>query len=65
MPLIHTTLGDVEESVLDRTVGFEDRPNEFVVWVEWRHGNELVRRDAHCILKRMTVEATAIAAAIA
>jgi hypothetical protein len=36
MPLINTTHGTVDESVLARTVGFEDRPSEFVVWVEWR-----------------------------
>jgi len=47
MPLINTTHGELEESTLARTVGFEDRPNEFVVWVEWRLGEELVRRDAH------------------
>jgi hypothetical protein len=61
---IYTTKGMVEETTLDRTVGFEDRPNEFVVWVEWRQGDELVRRDAHLILKRMSVEASAVAAAL-
>jgi hypothetical protein len=64
MPLINTTHGLLEEATLARTVGFEDRPNEFVVWVEWRLGEELVRRDAHCILKRMSVEAAGIAAAL-
>ena len=33
---INTTHGPLEESTLARTVGFEDRPNEFVVWVEWK-----------------------------
>ena len=50
--MINTTKGMIEESMLARTVGFEDRPNEFVVWVEWRLGEELVRRDAHVILKK-------------
>ena len=36
MSQIHTTHGLVEDSTLARTVGFEDRPTEFVVWVEWR-----------------------------
>ena len=36
MPPLLTTHGLVEESELQRTVGFEDRPREFVVWVEWR-----------------------------
>ena len=34
--MITTTHGRVEESLLLKTVGFEDRPREFVVWVEWR-----------------------------
>ena len=36
MALIHTTHGAIDEATLARTVGFEDRPLEFVVWVEWR-----------------------------
>jgi hypothetical protein len=36
MAAIITTHGAVDESQLARTVGFEDRPTEFVVWVEWR-----------------------------
>jgi hypothetical protein len=50
-----TTKGQVDELYLERTVGFEDRPKEFVVWVEWRLEGELVRRDAHVILKEATV----------
>ena len=61
MPPINTIHGPLEESSLGRTVGFEDRPNEFVVWVEWRLGAELVRRDAHCILKQPSVVADAVA----
>jgi hypothetical protein len=33
---MHTTHDDIAEHDLQRTVGFEDRPGEFVVWVEWR-----------------------------
>lgn len=55
--MINTTKGLVEEARLARTVGFEDRPREFVVWVEWRLGDELVRRDAHVILKEPSVAA--------
>ncbi len=36
MALMNTTHGDLEEHSLLRTLGFEERPNEFVVWVEWR-----------------------------
>lgn len=60
MSAIHTTHGLLEEATLARTVGFEDRPLEFVVWVEWKLGEELVRRDAHVILKQPSVVADAM-----
>jgi len=50
MPRINTTHGSLEESTLARTVGFEDRPSEFVVWVEWRvagHENCAVCSDSN------------------
>jgi len=62
MATINTTHGEMDEGRLARTVGFEDRPGEFVVWVEWRLGSELVRRDAHCILKQSSAVAGALAA---
>lgn len=61
MPEINTIHGLMDEAMLARTVGFEDRPNEFVVWVEWKLGDEIVRRDAHVILKQASVIADAIA----
>ena len=64
MALINTIYGAVEESTLARTLGFEERPNEFVVWVEWRQGEELVRRDAHVILKQPSVTADALVGGI-
>lgn len=60
MPLINTTHGSLDETTLARTVGFEDRPGEFVVWVEWKLGEELVRRDAHVILKQPSAVADLI-----
>lgn len=36
MAMVTTTHGPIGESALARTVGFEDRPSEFVIWVEWR-----------------------------
>jgi hypothetical protein len=78
MAVINTTHGPVDDRTLARTVGFEDRPDEFVVWVEWRLGEdvsavpahvesgapanprELVRRDAHVILKAPSVIADAL-----
>lgn len=64
MALIRTTHGPIDESQLARTVGFEDRPTEFVVWVEWRLAGELVRRDAHLILKEATATAEALVASL-
>lgn len=64
MATIHTTHGPLEESTLARTLGFEERPNEFVVWVEWRLGDELVRRDAHVILKHYSETAEALVGAV-
>ena len=43
--MITTTRGDLDESVLARTVILEDRPDAVVVVVEWRYRGELVRRD--------------------
>ena len=34
--MVTTTHGPIADTELARTVGFEDRPEEFVVWVEWR-----------------------------
>ena len=62
MALILTTKGEIDETQLARTVGFEDRPLEFVVWVEWRLDDELVRRDCHVILKRAAVHSDVTAA---
>lgn len=57
MALINTIHGLLEEHDLAYTIGFEDRPKEIVVWREWRRGDELVRRDAHVILKEASVTA--------
>jgi len=70
MALINITRDDgatmmaVEESTLDRTVGFLDKPSEFVVFAEWREGDRLVRRDAHVILKTPSVTADALVGGI-
>lgn len=58
MALVRTIKGEVEEGQLARTVGFEDRPTQYAVWIEWRLEGELVRRDAFLLPKdtRPTVE---------
>jgi len=33
---VTTTHGAMNSEALARTLGFEERPTEFVVWVEWR-----------------------------
>lgn len=45
---MNTTHGPLDESILARTVGFEDRPKEFVVWVEWRLMNHDSATCASC-----------------
>ncbi len=45
MAIITTTHGQLDESTLLRTVGFEDRPTEFVIWVEWK----LAAHNANCL----------------
>ena len=60
MPRILTAIGLVDEADLARTVGFEDRPTEFVIWVEWRYDGEIVKRDAHVVLKAPSATADAI-----
>lgn len=62
--MITTTRGPIDEALLARTVGFEDRPREFVVWVEWKLDAELVRRDAHVILKEPSVIADVLVGGI-
>lgn len=59
--IINTTHGPLDDATLARTLGFEERPAEFVVWIEYRLGTELVRRDAHVILKETSATATALA----
>jgi hypothetical protein len=64
-PLVYTTRGDVPFDTLIRTIEVTDGPAEIAVAICWREaGGELVRRDAHVILKHPTAEAAAIAAAL-
>lgn len=58
MRVIRTTKGDVDESQLARIVGLEDRPSMMAVWVEWRLGDELVRRDAYPLPKETGPQVT-------
>ena len=62
--IVQTTRGPLDDSTLNRTLGFEERPAEFVVWIEYRLDGELVRRDAHVILKQASVTADALVGGI-
>ena len=56
--MIEATHVGMSESNLERTLGFEDRPHVFVVWVEWRHplaqGQAVVHREAYPLPKDTT-----------
>lgn len=54
MPLIHTTRGDVDDSLLERTDGAVENDNEHTTWTEYRFKGEteIVRRDVHVRLKK-------------
>lgn len=59
MAMISTTKGVIDEALLRRTVGIDDRPNanDVAVWIEWRLDGEIVRRDAWVTLKVSNIEA--------
>lgn len=46
-----TIKGWIEKGFLTRKLIVEDRPDKFVVSVEWTNGGEMVRRDALCAPK--------------
>ena len=62
MALIHTTLGDLEESTLIKTEGEIDNENEQTTWVEYRlpDSDEIIHRSAHVILKKNILTETKI-----
>ena len=58
--LIHTTKGDLDESVLEKKTGAVDNDNEYTTWVEYWLAGELVHRSAHVTLKRSLGSFTAL-----
>jgi len=57
--MVTTTLGDMDEALLDKREGVVDNDNERTTWVEYRlpGQNEIIHRSAHVQLKRsVTVE---------
>ena len=53
MALVHTTKGDMDESLLEKKTGFIDNENEYTEWIEFYYQGELVHRSAHVTLKKM------------
>ena len=49
---IHTTKGDLDDSVLEKKEGSIDNPNEFTTWTEYWLSGELVHRSVHVTLKK-------------
>lgn len=66
MPEIYTTKGMLDRSLLTEEVELRANDREYVVRRRLYLNGELVREDAHVIVKpeAMTVEAAAVAAAI-
>jgi hypothetical protein len=49
---IHTTKGDLDESLLEKKEGLIDNENERTTWVEYWLEGELVHRSVHVTLKK-------------
>jgi len=52
MPLITTTLGDMEADLLEKKEGSVDNDHEFTTWTEYWLEGELVHRSVHVQLKK-------------
>ena len=61
--MITTTKGDMDESLLQKSVGSTESDKEIISWVEYRLDDELVHRSVHVVLKK-NVAADGVAAAI-
>ena len=61
--MITTTKGDMDESLLRKSVGSTESDKEIISWVEYRLDDELVHRSVHVVLKQNVV-ADGLAAAI-
>jgi hypothetical protein len=52
MALIFTTKGDMEESLLIKTIGESENEIEIVKWQEWKFEGEIVKREVQMHLKQ-------------
>ena len=52
MALVTTTLGKMDEALLEKKEGTFEDDNELTTWVEYWKDGELVHRSAHVTLKK-------------
>ena len=52
MAIIHTTKGDIDESLLEKKTGIVDNDNEYTEWVEYWLDGELIHRSVHVTFKK-------------
>lgn len=52
MALITTTKGDIEETLLVKTIGDFENDDLTMSWEEWRLDNEIVKRNVAMVLKQ-------------
>jgi hypothetical protein len=53
--MVTTTLGEMDESLLEKKEGTFEDDNELTTWTEYWLEGELVHRSAHVTLKKMPV----------
>jgi len=49
------SLSEIDETLLEKSVGLLDNENEHTTWQEWRLDGKIVKRGAHVRLKRNLV----------
>jgi len=52
MALVYTTLGEVDEALLEKKEGTFEDDNELTTWVEYWKDGALVHRSVHVTLKK-------------
>jgi len=55
MALVTTTLGEMDESLLEKREGTFEDDNELTTWTEYWKDSVLVHRSAHVTLKKAPV----------
>lgn len=60
--MITTTIGDMDETLLDKQEGTVDNDNEHTTWVEYRltPDSEVIHRSVHIHLKTSVFSETAV-----